>query len=186
MGIFLCINRCLTITFPVTYGKLLRKTLGYFTAITLLTIYGLVLWQNKSFELIPEDRPTTCYYRGCLVGSRTATTYTQQKLAISVIDIIAGIILFVLIRCNFTGANISNKSKRLNATALLIVVSSTLFDFCPSLFYRFVPLNLEKPLSWYIGPYLITLGSFGVTLCAGIYAKAFKSVNKNRIVQHLS
>ena len=130
---FLCIDRCLSILFPLGYGIKWKTNYAVFTAIFPFSTLCLILWIKQSFNNnIPAVSQTECRNFACLAErDGTNSILTTIRIVMAVINISLAASLLLIIKNNIKIKN--GFMKRVNKTVIWIIIFTIIFDFIPSL-----------------------------------------------------
>uniref|UniRef100_A0AC35FGM5 G-protein coupled receptors family 1 profile domain-containing protein n=1 Tax=Panagrolaimus sp. PS1159 TaxID=55785 RepID=A0AC35FGM5_9BILA len=169
----LCIDRCLSLIFPVNYDFNKKKIFLVFTLAYIFIGTGILIRVCSMIEVFPKSSKTSCRFFGCLMTLATPQFISLTKALFSLPNVILGIVLSVLIHKTFRNKR-DKKSDKINKTVYLIIGITTLSVMLPSLLDEFAKMIFGKPLNTFLGPYGNTLCACGSTVCIQVYSKAFK------------
>lgn len=127
--LFLCIDRCLS----VLNGKYSEKQGLFVVVLTIAAWFAalfLITYGNNFIQNIPRSSSTKCRSIYCLVRLVTYPAGYYIRLALALCNLVSGIFLHIVIK--FRLNNLS-AHKKVNKTAVYIVLLTVFFDFTPSL-----------------------------------------------------
>uniref|UniRef100_A0AC35GUK5 Serpentine receptor class gamma n=1 Tax=Panagrolaimus sp. PS1159 TaxID=55785 RepID=A0AC35GUK5_9BILA len=113
-----------------------------------------------------------CRFFGCILVIRDYPDYAYiLKLGAVGITAAIGLLLFGLTKKLLSKIN---KSKKMHNTIIVIIASTTICEFFPSVVSQVYNSITNDTLSLHLGPYRTTLIAVNISFCSWIYYKTLK------------
>lgn len=124
--IFLCVERCISLIYPVAYTKKYRVIYAIVMFFGLLGFMGFSGVDNY-VKAFPASAVTSCQFISCFVGAVHKHIFFM-KIGTNLISIVVAIILAILIK----RVVINNKSAtQMNKTVFILIISTTVIELIP-------------------------------------------------------
>ena len=135
--LFLCLDRCLAITFPLQFNKRAKAFLAFLLILTLpLTIVaGFDI--NLLIDMASDESIETCQSFTCVILMHRRLYSMELRLGITVINMVSGLLLFWLLK--FYRKLSSNKMKNVCKTVLIILGTAVVLDVLPTIMAQYFP-----------------------------------------------
>uniref|UniRef100_A0A914QZE6 Uncharacterized protein n=1 Tax=Panagrolaimus davidi TaxID=227884 RepID=A0A914QZE6_9BILA len=106
----------------------------------------------------------------CIVYADPSRLLVEFKIAVSVLDIFAAIVLIILMKFKLTTIRKNNK----NTVILIIILITTAFEFLPNLIDYIIGNFTNYRLINFAGPYRTTISSINLLIIMILYSQVLK------------
>lgn len=128
--IFLCIERCIIVVFPLKYNPKLKFIFSSLSAMMIIAINGLVFVNSSLVCNFPSNSTTICQMYYC-IGFIFPSQYAQLiKAVFAFLNVLLCVLLYLLLK-KFTN-DTSSTAKRINKTIMYMTIATVLVDFAPN------------------------------------------------------
>ena len=139
---FLCVERAVSLLFPIKYSEKKRHRFAWATALGLISTTVLSFFINGYHHVYPGSGETFCQNFACLIGN---FYLFYIKIGLNVINIFFAIILSILIRRNLNSSNKNTKAiNRMMATLISLTTSIELIPFFAGQVFLLVSVNVSS------------------------------------------
>ena len=123
---FLCIERSISLLFPLRYTAKQQMLFAWLTAFGIFLITLITFFMNRYTEGFPAVAETPCQHFACLLGDRYLF---YVKISLNIVNIFFAIILAILIKKTLTTSN--KKTKVINRTMVILISLTTTIELVP-------------------------------------------------------
>ena len=124
---FLCINRVLTVLFPIRFTDRHRNRATLGMGIILIGLNAIVVYLDYIPDF-PQVPITRCRAFGCMTPTTQALVYLNSRYTIAAANVVMAIVLVILVRKHLKG---NSSTSQTNKTVLITTLFALLFDFIP-------------------------------------------------------